>query len=54
VRDCVDAVRAVDRNTATELKALLSGALGRTAQQQLAAEREAQLRRLKDAAENGD
>ncbi|MEP7054035.1 MAG: enoyl-CoA hydratase/isomerase family protein [Actinomycetota bacterium] len=54
VSDCVAAVAAVDRNTATDLKSLLSGALGRTAQQQLAEEREAQLRRLKDGSGIGD
>lgn len=52
--DCIAAIRATGRDTATEIKVLLDGALGRTAQQQLAAEREAQLRRLKDRFGTGD
>lgn len=54
VADCVSAVRATPRTTATEIKALLSAALVQTGEQQLVSEREAQLRRLKDAAGVGD
>ncbi|MEO6713631.1 MAG: enoyl-CoA hydratase/isomerase family protein [Mycobacteriales bacterium] len=54
VDDCVAAILATPRTTATEIKALLSGALGRTEQQQLAAEREAQVRRLKEGHGIGD
>lgn len=54
VADCLEALRATPRSTATEMKALLSAALGQTAQQQLASEREGQLRRLKERFETGD
>lgn len=52
--DCVSAMRATKRETATEIKALLSLALDQTVERQLASEREAQVRRLKDAAQIGD
>lgn len=54
VEDCLEALRATPRSTATEMKALLSAALGQTAQQQLASEREGQLRRLKERSDTGD
>lgn len=54
VADCVAAVLATPQAAAAEMKALLSGALGRTAERQLAEEREAQVRRLKNAARIGD
>lgn len=54
VADCLSALRATSRTTSTEIKALLSAALSQTAEQQLASEREGQLRVLKDGLQNGD
>jgi enoyl-CoA hydratase/carnithine racemase len=54
VADCVEAILGTPHAAASEVKALLSGALGRTAEQQLAVEREAQVRRLKDGLGIGD
>lgn len=54
IADCISALRATTRTTASEIKALLSVALDQTADQQLASEREAQVRRLKEAARTGD
>ena len=50
VRDLTAAVLAGPRDAVVEIKALLRGANGRSAAEQLAAEREAQLRRLRDLA----
>jgi hypothetical protein len=47
VERTVAALLAVDRDAATETKALLLGAAARTQQQQQEAEREAQYRRLR-------
>lgn len=54
VADLTAAVLAADRNTAIELKALLTGAAARTYPEQERAEREAQVRRLRDLAGAGD
>jgi enoyl-CoA hydratase/carnithine racemase len=54
VRDLVAAVLAGPRDAVVEIKALLSGAADRDHQAQLAAERQAQLRRLRDLAGAGE
>jgi enoyl-CoA hydratase/carnithine racemase len=54
VRDLTAAVLAGPRDAVVEIKALLLGAAGRPYEAQLAAEREAQLRRLRDLAGSGD
>ena len=54
VDDLVAAVLAADRNAATEIKALLAGAAGRSYPDQDRAEREAQTRRLADLTGRGD
>jgi len=50
VRDLTAAVLAGPRDAVVEIKALLSGALGRTDAEQLAAERAAQVRRIRGLA----
>jgi enoyl-CoA hydratase/carnithine racemase len=52
--DLAAALVAAPRNAVTETKALLLGALRRTPAEQLAAEREAQLRRLRDLLGQGE
>jgi enoyl-CoA hydratase/carnithine racemase len=54
VADLVAALLAAPRDAAIETKALLLGARGRTPQEQLAAERQAQVRRVKDLAGLGE
>jgi enoyl-CoA hydratase/carnithine racemase len=54
VRDLVAAVLAGARDAVVEIKALLLGAAARDPDTQLAAEREAQLRRLRDLAGAGE
>ncbi|GIF72714.1 enoyl-CoA hydratase/isomerase family protein [Asanoa siamensis] len=54
VSDLVAAVLAGPRNAVVEIKALLAGAAGRSWPAQLAAEREAQVRRLRDLAGLGE
>ena len=54
VRDLTAAVLAGARDAVVEIKALLAGATDRTPAEQLAAEREAQVRRLRDLAGVGD
>lgn len=54
VDDLVAAVLAADRNAATEIKALLAGAAGRSYPDQDRAEREAQTRRLAALTGRGD
>lgn len=54
VRDLVAAVLAAPRDAAVEIKALLSGAAGRTYAEQERAEREAQVRRIRDLARVGE
>lgn len=54
VADCVSALRATSRGASAEIKALLQAALGQSAEEQLASEREGQLRRLKDGLAMGD
>lgn len=54
VADLVAAVLAGPRDAVIEIKALLSGAVGRTYAQQERAEREAQVRRLRDLAGLGE
>ncbi|MCA1824506.1 MAG: enoyl-CoA hydratase/isomerase family protein [Frankia sp.] len=54
VDDLAAAILASPRDAVIETKALLRGAGGRTRDEQLAAEREAQLRRLRDLAGVGD
>jgi enoyl-CoA hydratase/carnithine racemase len=50
VRDLVEAVLSAPRDAVVETKALLRGAAGRSRGEQLAAEREAQMRRIRDLA----
>ncbi|HEY7173656.1 MAG TPA: enoyl-CoA hydratase-related protein, partial [Micromonosporaceae bacterium] len=54
VRDLAAAALSGARDAVVEIKALLAGAPGRTPAAQLAAEREAQVRRLRDLAGIGD
>lgn len=54
VADLVAAVLAAPRDAVIETKALLAGALSGTPEKQLAAEREAQLRRLRDLVGTGE
>jgi hypothetical protein len=54
VRDLVAAVLAAPREAVNEIKALIAGAVGRDFPAQLAAEREAQLRRIRDLAGSGE
>ncbi len=54
VADLTAALLAGARDAVVEIKALLSGALDRTPAQQLAAERAAQVRRLRDLAGQGE
>lgn len=54
VRDLTAAVLAGRRDAVVEIKALLSGASSRNADAQLLAEREAQVRRIRDLAGIGD
>jgi enoyl-CoA hydratase/carnithine racemase len=54
VRDLTAAILAGARDAVVEIKALLRGAGDRTAEAQLRAEREAQVRRLRDLAGLGD
>lgn len=54
VRDLASALLAADRNAVIETKALLRGAQQRTYEEQRAAERAAQARRLRDLAGVGD
>lgn len=54
VDDLTAAVLAADRNTAIEIKALLAGAAARGYPEQERAEREAQVRRLRDLAGAGE
>lgn len=54
VRDLVAAVLAAPRDAVVEIKALIAGAIGRDFPAQLAAEREAQLRRIRDLAGSGE
>ncbi|MEV4535137.1 enoyl-CoA hydratase/isomerase family protein [Asanoa sp. NPDC049518] len=54
VSDLVAAVLAAPRDAVVEMKALLSGAASRSWPEQLAAEREAQVRRLRDLAGLGE
>jgi len=54
VKDLVAAVLAAPRDAAVEIKALLLGAAARTDDEQLGAEREAQLRRIRDLAGSGE
>ncbi|MEU9129756.1 enoyl-CoA hydratase/isomerase family protein [Kitasatospora sp. NPDC048540] len=53
-RDLAAALLAAPRNAVTETKALLQGAAGRSYEEQRAAERAAQARRLRDLAGIGD
>jgi enoyl-CoA hydratase/carnithine racemase len=53
-RELVAAVLAGDRDAVVEIKALLAGAAGRTYAEQERAEREAQTRRLRDLAGQGE
>jgi enoyl-CoA hydratase/carnithine racemase len=52
--DLVAALLAANRNAVTEIKALLSGAAGRPYAEQETAEREAQVRRIRDLAGLGE
>jgi enoyl-CoA hydratase/carnithine racemase len=54
VADLAAAVLAADRNAVTEIKGLLAGAAVRSYQDQQRAEREAQVRRLRDLAGRGE
>ncbi|MGW5254611.1 enoyl-CoA hydratase/isomerase family protein [Streptomyces sp. NPDC004012] len=54
VRDLASALLAADRNAVIETKTLLRGAQERTYEEQRAAERAAQARRLRDLAGSGD
>jgi enoyl-CoA hydratase/carnithine racemase len=54
VSDLAAALLAAPRNAVVETKALLAGAAGRSYEEQLAAERAAQTRRLRDLAGIGD
>jgi enoyl-CoA hydratase/carnithine racemase len=54
VRDLAAAILSGARNAVVEIKALLAGAADRTADAQLRAEREAQVRRLRDLTGRGD
>jgi enoyl-CoA hydratase/carnithine racemase len=54
VDDLVAALLAAPRNAVVETKALLAGVRGRSPDEQLRAEREAQARRIKDLAGAGD
>jgi hypothetical protein len=54
VEDLTAAVLTHPRNAVTEIKALLAGQSGRTPVQRLAAEREAQVRRIRDLAGLGE
>jgi enoyl-CoA hydratase/carnithine racemase len=54
VDDLTAGLLANDRDAVVEIKALLSGATRRTAEQQLAAERAAQVRRIRDLAGLGE
>lgn len=54
VADLVAAVLAAPREAVVEIKALLAGAAGRSYASQLAAEREAQVRRIRDRAGVGE
>jgi enoyl-CoA hydratase/carnithine racemase len=54
VADLTAAVLAADRNAVIEIKALLAGAAGRSYPEQELAERQAQVRRLRDLAGTGE
>jgi enoyl-CoA hydratase/carnithine racemase len=54
VRDLASAILAGARNAIVEIKALLRGAAGRSAPEQRLAEREAQVRRMRDLAGIGE
>jgi enoyl-CoA hydratase/carnithine racemase len=54
VEDLVAALLAPARDAVVEIKALLLGAAGRSAEEQYRAEREAQVRRLRDLAGTGE
>jgi enoyl-CoA hydratase/carnithine racemase len=54
VEDLAGRVLAANRDAVVEIKALLSGAQGRTPEQQWAAERAAQVRRIRDLSGLGD
>jgi enoyl-CoA hydratase/carnithine racemase len=54
VADLTAALLAADRNAGVEIKRLLAGAAGRSEPDQLRAEREAQVRRLRDLAGTGE
>jgi enoyl-CoA hydratase/carnithine racemase len=54
VEDLAAALLSHPRNAVTEIKALLAGQSGRTQAQRLAAEREAQVRRIRDLAGLGE
>ena len=54
VRDLAAAILSGARNAVVEIKALLAGSADRTADAQLRAEREAQVRRLRDLTGRGD
>ncbi|SCL69822.1 Enoyl-CoA hydratase/carnithine racemase [Micromonospora citrea] len=54
VRDLTAGLLANNRNAVVEIKALLAGAVGRSAAEQQRAEREAQTRRLRDLAGRGE
>jgi enoyl-CoA hydratase/carnithine racemase len=54
VADLTAGLLANDRDAVVEIKALLAGAAGRSPAQRLAAEREAQVRRIRDLAGSGE
>ena len=54
VRDLSAAILAGNRDAVVEIKALLAGAHGRSYEAQLRAEREAQLRRMRDLFGQGE
>ncbi len=54
VEELVASLLGADRDAVVEIKALLAGVPGRTAEQQWAAERAAQVRRIQDLAGRGD
>jgi enoyl-CoA hydratase/carnithine racemase len=54
VSDLVAALLSAPRDAVVEMKALLSGAASRSWEEQLRAEREAQVRRLRDLAGLGE
>jgi hypothetical protein len=54
VRDLTAGLLANNRDAIVEIKALLAGAAGRTHAEQQRAEREAQIRRIRDLAGRGE